>query len=130
MARSTTGGLIWHSRTIRSKRSGALRQVYDPELGLDIVSMGLIYRLEAEGDRVKIDMTLTTPGCPVSETLPEMARLAAANAGARRRKPNRLPDRVGSAMVPRPDRTGKPGIGPVMDLAWPYPNEVTPRRFR
>ncbi|MCB0977891.1 MAG: metal-sulfur cluster assembly factor [Acidimicrobiales bacterium] len=58
----------------------ALRQVYDPELGLDIVSMGLIYRLEAEGDRVKIDMTLTTPGCPVSETLPEMARLAAVNA--------------------------------------------------
>ncbi len=58
----------------------ALRQVYDPELGLDIVSMGLIFRLEAEGDRVKIDMTLTTPGCPVSETLPEMARLAAANA--------------------------------------------------
>lgn len=58
----------------------ALRQVYDPELGLDIVSMGLIYRLEAEGDRIKIDMTLTTPGCPVSETLPEMARRAAANA--------------------------------------------------
>lgn len=58
----------------------ALRQVYDPELGIDIVSMGLIYRLEAEGDRVKIDMTLTTPGCPVSETLPEMARLAAVKA--------------------------------------------------
>lgn len=58
----------------------ALRQVYDPELGLDIVSMGLIYRLEAEGDRIKIDMTLTTPGCPVSETLPEMARLAAVSA--------------------------------------------------
>lgn len=58
----------------------ALRQVYDPELGLDIVSMGLIYRLEAEGDRIKIDMTLTTPGCPVSESLPEMARIAAADA--------------------------------------------------
>lgn len=58
----------------------ALRQVYDPELGLDIVSMGLIYRLEAEGDRIKIDMTLTTPGCPVSESLPEMARQAAAEA--------------------------------------------------
>ncbi len=58
----------------------ALRQVYDPELGLDIISMGLIYRLEMEGDRVKIDMTLTTPGCPVSETLPEMARRAAAEA--------------------------------------------------
>lgn len=58
----------------------ALRQVYDPELGLDIVSMGLIYRLEAEGDRIKIDMTLTTPGCPVSESLPQMARQAAAEA--------------------------------------------------
>ncbi len=58
----------------------SLRQVYDPELGLDIVSMGLVYRLEAEGDRIKIDMTLTTPGCPVSETLPEMARLAAVDA--------------------------------------------------
>ncbi|HMX64674.1 MAG TPA: metal-sulfur cluster assembly factor, partial [Microthrixaceae bacterium] len=58
----------------------ALRQVYDPELGLDIVSMGLIYRLEAEGDRIRIDMTLTTPGCPVSETLPEMARQAALDA--------------------------------------------------
>lgn len=58
----------------------ALRQVYDPELGLDIVSMGLIYRLEEEDGRIKIDMTLTTPGCPVSETLPEMARRAAAGA--------------------------------------------------
>lgn len=55
----------------------ALRQVYDPELGLDIVSMGLIYRLELEDGRIKLDMTLTTPGCPVSETLPEMARQAA-----------------------------------------------------
>ncbi|MBS1838830.1 MAG: metal-sulfur cluster assembly factor [Actinobacteria bacterium] len=58
----------------------ALRQIYDPEVGLDIISLGLVYRLEADGDRVKVDMTLTTPGCPVSETLPEMARTAAAEA--------------------------------------------------
>lgn len=58
----------------------ALRQVYDPELGLDIISLGLVYRLEAEGDRIKIDMTLTTPGCPVSESLPEMAKRAAIEA--------------------------------------------------
>lgn len=63
-----------------SNESPPLRQVYDPEVGLDIVSLGLIYRLEAEGDRVKIDMTLTTPGCPVSETLPEMAQQAVAEA--------------------------------------------------
>lgn len=60
--------------------STALRQVYDPELGLDIISMGLIYRLELEDGRVKLDMTLTTPGCPVSESLPEMARQAAIRA--------------------------------------------------
>lgn len=57
-----------------------LRQVYDPELGLDIVSMGLIYRVEEVDGRIQIDMTLTTPGCPVSETLPEMARTAALDA--------------------------------------------------
>lgn len=60
--------------------TAGLRQVYDPEVGLDIISLGLIYRLEIEDDRVKLDMTLTTPGCPVSETLPEMAQQAAAEA--------------------------------------------------
>jgi metal-sulfur cluster biosynthetic enzyme len=60
--------------------TAALRQVYDPEVGLDIISLGLVYRLEADGDRVHLDMTLTTPGCPVSETLPEIASQAAAEA--------------------------------------------------
>jgi metal-sulfur cluster biosynthetic enzyme len=58
----------------------ALSQVYDPELGLDIVSLGLVYALRAEDDRVVIEMTLTTPGCPVSESLPEQAAAAAADA--------------------------------------------------
>ncbi len=56
----------------------ALRGVYDPELGLDIVSLGLVHGLWAEGDRVVIEMTLTTPGCPVSESLPDDAAAAAA----------------------------------------------------
>lgn len=48
----------------------ALGSVWDPELGLDVVSLGLIYDVRAEGDLIDIDMTLTTPGCPVSEQLP------------------------------------------------------------
>jgi metal-sulfur cluster biosynthetic enzyme len=52
----------------------ALAQVWDPELGIDIVSLGLVYDVRVDGDTVEVDMTLTTPGCPVSEQLPEEAR--------------------------------------------------------
>jgi metal-sulfur cluster biosynthetic enzyme len=58
----------------------ALHQVFDPEIGLDIMTMGLVYRLEGGMEKVLIDMTLTTPGCPVSDSLPEEARQAAARA--------------------------------------------------
>lgn len=51
----------------------ALRSVYDPELAVDIVSLGLVYDLRLEDGRVLIEMTLTTPGCPVSESLPQQA---------------------------------------------------------
>ena len=47
----------------------ALENVVDPELGLDVVSLGLIYKLEVQGGVVAIDMTMTSPGCPVAEQL-------------------------------------------------------------
>jgi metal-sulfur cluster biosynthetic enzyme len=43
----------------------ALRQVNDPELGINLVDLGLIYAVAIEGNKVQVDMTLTTPGCPM-----------------------------------------------------------------
>ena len=50
---------------------GALKTVYDPEIPADIYELGLIYRIDIEDDRsVRIDMTLTAPGCPVAGEMP------------------------------------------------------------
>jgi len=50
---------------------GALKTVYDPEIPVDIYELGLIYKIDIEDDRtVKIDMTLTAPGCPVAGEMP------------------------------------------------------------
>lgn len=49
----------------------ALKTVYDPEIPSDIYELGLIYRIDIEDDRtVKIEMTLTAPGCPVAGEMP------------------------------------------------------------
>jgi metal-sulfur cluster biosynthetic enzyme len=42
----------------------ALKQIYDPEVGINIVDMGLIYSLDIEDNKVDLTMTLTSPGCP------------------------------------------------------------------
>jgi metal-sulfur cluster biosynthetic enzyme len=47
----------------------ALREVIDPEIGCNIVDLGLIYDVNIRGDAVQVRMTLTTPGCPMSESL-------------------------------------------------------------
>jgi len=46
-----------------------LRVVLDPELGVNIVDLGLVYRAEASSQRVEVDFTLTYPGCPLGAEL-------------------------------------------------------------
>lgn len=46
-----------------------LRQVIDPELGMNIVDLGLIYEVRINGTRVTVVMTATTPGCPMQDSL-------------------------------------------------------------
>lgn len=49
----------------------ALKTVYDPEIPVDIYELGLIYRVDIEDDRsIRVDMTLTAPGCPVAGEMP------------------------------------------------------------
>ena len=49
----------------------ALRQVEDPELGMDIVELGLLYDVEVQGPRVKVIHSLTSMGCPAGPMIQE-----------------------------------------------------------
>ncbi len=59
---------------LESKIVELLRTVYDPEIPVNIYDLGLIYRIELKGSIVEIDMTLTSPNCPMVEDLPETVR--------------------------------------------------------
>ena len=48
-----------------------IKKIYDPEIPVNIYELGLIYKLEVdEKNKVDVDMTLTSPNCPVAESLP------------------------------------------------------------
>lgn len=51
----------------------ALREVLDPELGVNVVDLGLVYEAEASGRDVRVVMTMTTPACPLHSYLREAA---------------------------------------------------------
>jgi metal-sulfur cluster biosynthetic enzyme len=54
----------------------ALRTVVDPEVGENIVDLGLVYRIACSPSRVEIDLTMTTPACPAVESIAEEAEAA------------------------------------------------------
>ena len=52
-----------------------IKKIYDPEIPVNIYELGLIYKIEViEEKKVNIDMTLTSPNCPVAESLPKMVK--------------------------------------------------------
>jgi FeS assembly SUF system protein len=56
---------------------GAIATVFDPEIPVNIYELGLIYAIETDDEnRVKVEMTLTAPGCPSAQELPEQVRQA------------------------------------------------------
>ena len=54
----------------------ALRSVIDPEVGMNVVDLGLVYGIEIAPDRVRVNMTMTTPACPMGAMITEDAREA------------------------------------------------------
>lgn len=54
----------------------ALRSVDDPELGINVVDLGLVYAVALEGKRVAVQMTMTSPACPLGPYITEQARQA------------------------------------------------------
>ena len=56
----------------------ALRSVDDPEVGMNIVDLGLVYRIDVSPERVRVEMTMTTQACPMSDLITGNARGAVA----------------------------------------------------
>jgi len=56
---------------LKEKIIAEIKKIYDPEIPVNIYELGLIYNINIDDkNNVKIDMTLTTPNCPVAESLP------------------------------------------------------------
>lgn len=54
----------------------ALKRVYDPEIPVDVVNLGLVYDVSIDGDRVAVKMTTTASGCPVGNYIVAQAKRA------------------------------------------------------
>ena len=59
-------------KTTKDKIIEEIKKIYDPEIPVNIYELGLIYKVEVDDkNKVNVDMTLTSPNCPVAESLPK-----------------------------------------------------------
>ena len=60
---------------LKEKIITEIKKIYDPEIPVNIYELGLIYDIKVDkGNNVKVNMTLTTPNCPVAESLPNQVK--------------------------------------------------------
>ena len=59
---------------IKEKVINEIKKIYDPEIPVNIYELGLIYKIEVKENKVIIEMTLTSPNCPVAESLPNSVK--------------------------------------------------------
>jgi len=60
---------------IKNKVIEEIKKIFDPEIPVNIYELGLIYKIEVdEKNKVNVDMTLTSPNCPVAESLPNQVK--------------------------------------------------------
>ena len=60
---------------LKQKIIKEIKKVYDPEIPVNIYELGLIYKIEIDKkNNVNVDMTLTTPNCPVADSLPKLVK--------------------------------------------------------
>ena len=60
---------------LKNKVVTEIKKIYDPEIPVNIYELGLIYKIEISDEKkVNIEMTLTSPNCPVAESLPKMVK--------------------------------------------------------
>tara|TARA_Y100000591_G_scaffold284052_1_gene265525 strand:+ start:642 stop:944 length:303 start_codon:yes stop_codon:yes gene_type:complete len=60
---------------LKEKIITEIKKIYDPEIPVNIYELGLIYKIDIDGaKKVNIEMTLTSPNCPVAESLPKMVK--------------------------------------------------------
>ena len=75
MAWHTVSSVLEKKMKIKEKIIAEIKKVYDPEIPVNIYDLGLIYNIEIKNENeAYIEMTLTSPNCPVADSLPKMVK--------------------------------------------------------